>query len=97
MISGDLDQIEEMVQSMMEKSGNKYGNGRQLTKCKVCGKEDIGSHIKGHIEANHLEEINIPCDLYEKCFRSRNAFRKHKAKLHSNQIQSRFVSEPVIA
>ena len=76
-LSGDLDQIEEMVQSMMEKSGNKYGNGRQLTKCKVCGKEDIGSHIKGHIEANHIEGIAVPCSLCGKTSRSRAALRRH--------------------
>ena len=38
--SGDLDQLEEMVKSMMEKSENNYANGQQKAdKCKVCGKE----------------------------------------------------------
>ena len=76
-ILSDLDKIEEMVKSMMEKSVNKYGNGRHLTKCKVCGKEDIGSHIKGHIEANHIEGIAVPCSLCGKTSRSRAALRRH--------------------
>ena len=76
-ILSDLDKIEEMVKSMMEKSVNKYGNGRQLTKCKVCGKEDIGSHIKGHIETNHIEGIAVPCSLCGKTSRSRAALRRH--------------------
>ena len=66
--SGDLDQLEEMVMSMMEKSENKYGNSNQKAdRCKVCGKEGMGSNIQDHIEANHIEGIVIPCNLCE-CF-----------------------------
>ena len=82
--SGDLDQLEEMVKSMMEKSENKYANPKvNLTadRCKVCGKEGRGSAIKDHIEANHIEGIVIPCNLCEKSFRSRNALRLHN-RLH---------------
>ena len=80
--SGDLKELEERVKSMMEKSQNKVANGRGFAHlCKVCGKEDMGSHIKDHIEANHLEGIIIPCNLCDKTFRSRNAFRQHK-RLH---------------
>ena len=76
--SGDLDQLEEMVKSMMEKSENKYGNSNQKAdRCKVCGKEGMGSNIQDHIEANHIEGIVIPCNLCEKTFRSRNALRHH--------------------
>ena len=77
-LSGDLDQLEEMVKSMMEKSENDYVNGhRKADRCKVCGKEGKGSNIKDHIEANHIEGIVLPCNLCEKTFRSRNALRKH--------------------
>ena len=83
--SGDLEELEERVKSMMEKSENKYANGRHLAdRCKVCGKEGMGSAIKDHIEANHLEGIIIPCNLCEKTFRSRNSFRPHKRQ-HQNQ------------
>ena len=82
--SGDLEELEERVKSMMEKSQNKIASGVQLAhRCKVCGKEDMGSHIKDHIEANHLEGIVIPCKFCEKTFRSRNALRLHKRQ-HQN-------------
>ena len=81
--SGDLDQLEEMVKSMMEKSDNNYANQSQKAyRCKVCGKEGMGSAIKDHIEANHIEGIVIPCNLCEKTFRSRNALRHHNRLPH---------------
>ena len=80
--SGDLEELEERVKSMMEKSQNKCANGPNkdtlADRCKVCGKEGRGSAIKDHIEANHLEGIIIPCNLCDKTFRSRNGFRLHK-------------------
>ena len=82
--SGDLEELEEKVKSMMEKSKNKYANGPQLADvCKVCGKEGMGKNIKDHIEANHLEGIVIPCNLCDKTFRSRNGFRLHKRQYHN--------------
>ena len=79
--SGDLDQLEETVKSMMEKSQNKHANGKQLLdQCKVCGKEGLGTAIKDHIEANHLEGIVIPCNLCDMTFRSRASLRYHKKK-----------------
>ena len=82
--SGDLDQLEQMVKSMMEKSENKYANTNCLAnRCKVCGKEGMGSAIKDHIEANHIEGIVIPCNLCEKTFRSRNALKLHKRSHHN--------------
>ena len=77
-LSGDVNQLEAMVKSMMEKSENNVANGRQKAhRCKVCGKEGPGHHIKDHIEANHIEGIALPCDLCGKTFRSRNALRQH--------------------
>ena len=100
--SGDLDELEERVKSMMEKSENKYANGNYLAdRCKVCGKEGMGRNIKDHIEANHLDGIVIPCNLCDKTFRSRNGFRQHKRQHNlsetyhkwSFQVQS-FFEEP---
>merc|ERR1719432_477859 len=83
--SGDLEELEVRVKSMMEKSQNKLANGLQLAdRCKVCGKEGMGSHIKDHIEAKHLEGIAIPCNQCEKTFSTRHALRQHKAKFHAN-------------
>ena len=76
--SGDHDQLEEMVKSMMEKSENNYPNQNiKADRCKICGKEGKGNAIKDHIEANHIEGIALPCSLCEKTFRSRNALKMH--------------------
>ena len=81
---GDFGKLEERVRSMMEKSENKCVSApnRQADRCKVCGKEGMGSAIKDHIEANHLEGIVIPCNLCEKTFRSRNGLKLHKRHYH---------------
>ena len=82
--SGDLDELDEKVKSMMEKSQNRVaGRSEFADRCQVCGKEGQGRNIKDHIEANHLEGIIIPCNLCDKTFRSRNGFRKHKRQ-HEN-------------
>ena len=82
-LSADLDHIKEMVESMMEKSENLIATGRQKAhKCNVCGKEGLGSHIKDHIEAKHIEGILIPCNICGKIVRSTNALRQHKKMNH---------------
>ena len=76
--SGNFEELEEEVSSIMEKGQNIHSNERQKVDiCKVCGKEGIGNNIKNHIETNHLEGIIIPCNLCDKTFRSRNALRQH--------------------
>ena len=76
--SDDVDQLEAMVKSMMEKSENNYGDRKQKAdRCKVCGKEGMSNAIKDHIEANHIEGIVLPCNLCGKTFRSRPALRQH--------------------
>ena len=84
--SGDLEELDERVKSMMEKGQIKIANGKGhvfADICKVCGKEGLGRNIKDHIEANHLEGIVIPCNLCEKTFRSRNGLRLHKKQHQS--------------
>ena len=81
--SGDLKELEIKVKSLMEKSENLYAHrNKRADRCKVCGKEGESTTIKDHIEANHLEGIAIPCNLCEKTFRFRAAFRKHKFRHH---------------
>ena len=81
--SVDLEDLEERVKSMMEKSENKLANGLQLADiCKICGKEGKGNVVKAHIEANHLEGMTFPCNLCEKTSRSRHALNMHKFNYH---------------
>ena len=60
----DVVGLDQQVRSMMVMSTNN-GNGRQGKGriCKVCRKEGDMSQIMNHIEANHIAEISIPCDL----------------------------------
>ena len=76
--STDLQELDERVKSMMEKSQNFVSNqNKRADICKVCGKEGQSNGIKDHIEANHLEGIILPCSLCDKTFRSRNSLRHH--------------------
>ena len=97
-LSGDLEDLEERVKSMMEKSQNRVLNqpGKRAETCKVCGKEGQARQIKDHIEANHLEGINIPCNLCDKTFSSRNGLRLHKRQ-HQNQPIEKMASPGFIA
>ena len=83
--SGDLQQLDETVKSMMETSRNLVSNGKDQYKgkmCKVCGIEGHKSDIMRHIEANHLEGVSIPCNHCEKKLKSRNSLRKHVSQYH---------------
>ena len=77
--SGDLKDLDEKVNSMMEKIENSLPT--KYT-CKVCGKEGMRNDLRKHIEANHLEGVCIPCNFCERTFRSRKSLREHKLKHH---------------
>ena len=79
-VSGDLQELDEKVKSMMEKSTNFIPSGRKRADiCKVCGKEGEGIAIRDHIEANHLEGVSLPCNICGKEFRSRMNLRRHNS------------------
>ena len=91
LLSGDIQELDNQVQSMMEKGTNlvtcgKDKNGKETLRtafvCKVCLKEGQMVNIRNHIEANHLEGISIPCSLCQNLFRSRKALGKHKVAYH---------------
>ena len=87
--SGNLEELEERIKSMMKKSRNNYQNqNRKADICKVCGKEGMSNAIKDHIEAHHLEGIVIPCNQCGKTFKSRNSFRPHKRQ---HQTEKKFM------
>ena len=78
-VSGDLQELDIQVKSMMEKSQNLIASGKERAKiCKVCGKEGAGIAIRDHIEANHLEGVSLPCNVCGNKFRSRIILRRHK-------------------
>ena len=71
--------------AMMETSEKiiQEGNQQRHAKaCKVCGKEEQATDLKRHIEASHLEEVSVPCNLCDKILRTREALRKHKKSDH---------------
>ena len=78
-VTGEFQELDEKVKSMMEISQNLEPGGKGRAKiCKVCGKEGQSMAIRDHIEANHLEGVSLPCNVCEKTFRSRMILRKHK-------------------
>ena len=82
--SGDLRELREKSNSMMEKTSEKFQRF-PLYRCKVCGKKATNGNLKKHIEANHLEGISVPCNKCEKTFRSRNALDVHTYTIHKNK------------
>merc|ERR1712129_651544 len=84
----DIKALDDLVKSMMTKSKNMLPNGTQMADiCNVCGKESTGSHIKFHIERQHLEGVSIPCNYCEKTFKSRNALKYHNTNKHSQNAE----------
>ena len=82
-ISEDLQELSLKVKSLMQKSehGPAVG-GRLLYICKICGKDGQHTQVRNHIEANHIEGSELPCNLCGKIFRSRNVLEKHKYNKH---------------
>ena len=74
----------EEKQNLDEKV-NQYVERREdgLFICNLCGKSAKQKiHIKNHIEAKHLEGIEIPCPICGKIFRSRHYLDNHKSSAH---------------
>ena len=83
---GNMQELDEKVRSMMEKTGHLTADGaKKLYICKVCGKEGQSINIKQHVEAQHLEGVSIPCEICEKMFRSRNNLSAHTRHNHQSQ------------
>ena len=87
-VSADLQHLDETVKSMMEKSHKKFKirNRQKLGKtCQVCGKEGLAADIMRHIEAHHVEGVEIPCNHCKKIFSSRKKSCDHISKYHTQQ------------
>ena len=77
-VSGDVQELDAKVKSLMEKSQNIASNGTRASICKVCGKEGQWVAIRDHIEVKHLEGVTLPCNVCGKIFRSRRILSRHK-------------------
>ena len=81
--AGDMQTLNENINTLMEKSLQKDANGKTRYRCKERGKESSYSNdIRKHIEATHLEGVSIPCSQCEKTFRSRNSLAVHIHRTH---------------
>ena len=76
-MSGDMQKLDEKLNSMMEKTSRRNSDGRPIYVCKLCGKEGKNQHIKYHIEYKHLEGVSIPCGLCGMTFRLGNIIDTH--------------------
>ena len=83
--SFDLEELDRKVKSMMAFSENVINKGRARI-CKECGKEGQMITIMGHIEANHMPGLCIPCNHCEKTLSTRMALTKHVRKFHSQSV-----------
>ena len=81
-VSGDIEKLDEQINLMMEKTARKNAHGQPFYACNICGKENKRSHMKNHIEANHLDGVSIPCNLCELTFRSRKTKRNQMRAFH---------------
>ena len=68
-VSVENNELNEQINSMIQKGDKKLKNGKRSSVCTVCGKEDQRSNIIDHIEANHIEGMTHPCSLCGKTFR----------------------------
>ena len=67
--------LDEKVNQYVERTEN------GMFHCNLCGKSAKQKIVvKNHIEAKHLEGIEIPCPICGKIFRSRNFLSQHKFK-----------------
>ena len=79
-VAADLQDLDEKIKSMIGTTDKIVivGNRNQTVRvCKVCGKEGQLGHVQGHIEAHHIENLQIGCSICSKIFKSRGSLRFH--------------------
>ena len=77
--SGDFEELDTRIKTMITQGQTMRKNGKEKNSaCSVCGKEGPYRNIKDHIEANHVEDVCIPCNSCEKTFKSRRSLASHK-------------------
>ena len=85
--SGDLKELDNQTTSMMVKTSRKTASNHYIYKCTLCGREAQATNLRNHIEAIHLQGIEIPCFQCDQTFRSRNQLAKHKHYKHNPSTQ----------
>ena len=84
-MSGDMKYLDKKIESLMSPGENMIRCGTQMKTeyvCKVCGKKDMKTNLKVHIERNHMDGISIPCPFCEKKLGSRDSLRSHISRVH---------------
>ena len=77
MTEAEKNNLDDMIHQHVEKTND------GLYQCNLCGKSAKQKiQIKYHIEAKHLEGIQIPCPICGKIFRSHNGLFAHKSRSH---------------
>ena len=82
----NLEELDQKVKSMMAFSETKMDKKNKIQTfriCTMCGKEGQQTAIVNHIEANHMTNISIPCNVCGKKHSTRAALFQHKQKHHS--------------
>ena len=79
--------LDDQINSVITKNGSKGPNGRELFSCNICGKQGKPSHLRDHIEANHITGLSHACNICGKASRSRSALRMHKNDYHKNMLR----------
>ena len=81
-----LQKLNEMSQSMMEKTIKTGNDGRTFYKCKVCGKEASQTqNLKNHIVRSHLDGVSIPCNICNKSFKAESTLAVHNSRHHRRE------------
>ena len=77
MTEAEKNNLDDKIHQHVEKTND------GLYQCNLCGKSAKQKiHVKNHIEAKHLEGIQIPCPICGKKFRSHNGLFIHKSRSH---------------
>ena len=82
LIDANKQGLDDQIKSMMTRTDvNRFS-------CNICGKQTSSSHMRDHIEANHITGFSHACNICGKSSRSRDALRKHKNDYHKNMLLS---------
>ena len=84
--------IDKMVQSFLSKTTDE--NGASLYQCIECGKiSKVCTNLKDHIEATHIQGLQLECHLCFKPFKSRGRLSFHIRTTHKHWNDSPWVSQ----